>query len=177
MRTGTHCRVTFQHSPKSVYIWNFVRDIIVMQLFMIQSELLITVMKWCSKKWYRMLCLCGVHRYNLILSTSRKQLSCLYWSQDVFAWLPDCVWQIYYAYSCSLLCETSNDFSTEWTQCCCSCSSACVTLHGRVAHMLACWFQFLCREPKWDSTSVHSLLVVHLPVTFRASACAQLPLQ
>ena len=81
--------------------------VIITQLFMLQSKLLTTVMKWCCKKQYCMLYLCDVHRDGLVLNTSRMKFCCLYRSQDVFVWFLDCAWQIYYAYSCFLLCMTS----------------------------------------------------------------------
>ena len=49
---------------------------------------------------------CVVSRDGLVLSTSRMKF-CVASIKAVFAWFSDCVWRIYYAYSCFLLCTTS----------------------------------------------------------------------
>ena len=162
--------MAFEHFPESgesVYIRIFICDIIPCNynaLFVLQTELLVTVMKWCSKKWYCILWLCGIHRDNLVLSMSRRS-SVLSLSN------PRCLCMASWLCIANLLClqllplyTTLNDFSTEWTQCCYSCSSACVTLHVCVAHMLVCWFHFLCRKPEWDCTVICSLLSYIFPL-------------
>ena len=51
----------------NLFTFGFLFAIFITQLFV----LLVTVMKWCSRKQYRMLWLCGVHRHDLVLSTRR----------------------------------------------------------------------------------------------------------
>ena len=124
--------VTFEYSPESgesVYNW-ILFMILFHEIIMQLHSKLVIVVKWCCKKRYRMLCLCGVHRDGLVFSTSRTKF---------------CVVSIEAKMSCFLTAYGKSivllqlllfiyKFSTEWTQCCNSCSSAHV-MHSQTAHL------------------------------------------